>query len=420
MYRTRVWVTPRTMTRISQASMRGTTNPTIVVTAFYIWSSCLDMWQPIVSSRSVSRDERILGRQGLDSQIRIVVCEATTFSCLSCNVWYLGSLVVCHLPLPCYHISMKRSLHPVFSLRLGVVWLFLPVLSSLMISCMPVGPMPITLMPTLAPTVSSTSTPVLSPTPTVTPVPPHVVNIRWPERASALEPVTIKVDVQSPRGFAEELRVSAILFNPENVPVWSADLVKGDGGLYYGQEPVVFSLLPNEGDWRLQVYVQSSLRVEGELSHTFQPSPIAFRELSGTLPTQASMLVPEEFDEELALGDQVAGARVWRYGEGEVSVWWAPGPTEPLLLNTAIVMLEATFDPEASPRVLNVEENQWAGQRAFVFTESWPEAADGPAEAWVIQGPEYWLYVLRVRPVGTSEVPSLLQEIRDTFMFQRE
>ncbi len=27
---------------------------------------------------------------------------------------------------------------------------------------------------------------------------------------------------------------------------------------------------------------------------------------------------------------------------GELGLWWAPGPAEPLLFNTALVMLEAT------------------------------------------------------------------------------
>jgi len=156
------------------------------------------------------------------------------------------------------------------------------------------------------------------------------------------------------------------------------------------------------------------------LSRTFQPSPIVFRELSATLPAGVTLSVPDAFRLELALGDPLAGARIWRYSDGQVSLWWAPGPSEPLVLDTALVMLEATFESEHAPRVLDVEEGEWDGQRAFRFTEGWPDSAGGAAEAWVIQGPAHWLYVLRVRPVGAREAPPLVREVRDTFAFVPE
>ena len=83
-----------------------------------------------------------------------------------------------------------------------------------------------------------------------------------------------------------------------------------------------------------------------------------------------------------------------------------PGPVEPLLLNNAVVMLEATHDPSAVPQVPGVEETEWQGQTAFLFREDWPGANGGPAEALVIQGPDHHLYVLRVRATG-GEVDSV-------------
>ena len=116
----------------------------------------------------------------------------------------------------------------------------------------------------------------------------------------------------------------------------------------------------------------------------------------------------------------MAGGRVWRYGGGEVSLWWAPGPVEPLLLNNAVVMLEATHDPSAVPQVLGVEETEWQGQTAFLFQEDWPGANGGPAEALVIQGPDHHLYVLRVRATGGEVIPSLLRQVWETFALDEE
>ena len=317
-------------------------------------------------------------------------------------------------------VSMMNALLRHFLLRACVACLTMLGICLLVVSCAPVPPEPATLMPSPAPTTTPTVTPIPSPTPTSTPIPPHVVNIRWPQHVSALAPVTIKVDVQSPRGVDEQPRVSAILFYSASSAVWSGDLLKGDGTLYYGEDPVEFTLFPIEGEWRLQVYVQSLLRVDGELSHMFEPSPIAFRELSHTLPSAATMLIPAVFDQELSLGDQVSGARVWRYGDGEVSLWWAPGSAERLMLNTAVVMLEATFVSETSPDVLDVEGGEWTGQHAFRFVDNWPGSGAEIAEAWVIQGPEYWLYVLRLRSVGPQGVAPLLLEVRDTFAFRSD
>jgi hypothetical protein len=187
--------------------------------------------------------------------------------------------------------------------------------------------------------------------------------------------------------------------------------------LYIADEPLRLPLEPPKGDWQLTVRVRSTLEVEGEQELIFQPIPIRFRGLTDTLPSGVDMRVPWEFVEVAAYGDQVAGGRVWRYGDGEISLWWAPGPTEPLLLNNAIVMLETTHDPDAPARVLDVEEIGWQDRVAFLFREHWSGAEEVPAEALVAQGPDYRLYVLRVRAMGSESIPPLLRQVRDTFAF---
>jgi len=173
----------------------------------------------------------------------------------------------------------------------------------------------------------------------------------------------------------------------------------------------------------LAVYVRSPLKVEGPWSLVFQPTPILFRDLTDVLPAGVDMRVPRDFVEVTSQGDQWAGGRVWRYGDGEVALWWAPGPAEPLLLNNAVVMLETTHDPDQPPRVLDVEETEWRGQTAFLFHEDehkgedWPESEVGAAEALVVQGPDYWLYVLRVRTTGSETIPPLLRQVWETFTF---
>jgi hypothetical protein len=74
--------------------------------------------------------------------------------------------------------------------------------------------------------------------------------------------------------------------------------------------------------------------------------------------------------------------------------------------------------------VLGVEEIEWQGQTAFLFPENWPEdefgTPAGPAEAMVMQGPDYHLYVLRLRALGTETIPPLLRQVGQTFSFSEE
>jgi hypothetical protein len=289
-------------------------------------------------------------------------------------------------------------------------------------ACAPAPPSPTiaparTLAPTLAP--SPAPTPLPSPTPTATPIPPLALTIRWPERVSALQPVTVEVALVLPPGVNAAAAVRAAVVDPGGAAYGVFNLLPRGEDLYAADEPLRFPLEPLEGDWRLVVDVWSALDVEGERELIFQPAPIHFRDLTGILPAGVSMRVPQAFVEVASRGDQVAGARVWRYEGGEVALWWAPGPGEPLLLNNALVMLEATHG-EDTPVVLDAEETEWQGQTAFLFRESWPGTEGDPGEAFVVQGGDHWLYVLRLRTVGNEAVPPLLRQVWETFAFIEE
>jgi hypothetical protein len=76
------------------------------------------------------------------------------------------------------------------------------------------------------------------------------------------------------------------------------------------------------------------------------------------------------------------------------------------------------------PHVLDIEEREWQDRVAVLFHEDWPTdrpgADGGPAEALVVQGSDYWLYVLRVRTLGGEAIPPLLRQVWETFSFVEE
>ena len=298
--------------------------------------------------------------------------------------------------------------------------LYIPVCISLALlaSCAPPAPPPPSPSPT--PTLTPSPTPIPSPTPTATPIPPLALTIRWPDEVSALEPVPIEVELVPPPGVSVTATVGAVVVDSEGLPYGLLfDLMPQGGNRYAAEEPLLLPLELPEGDWQLIVSVQSVLDVEGERRLIFQPAPITFRDLTDDLPAGVDIHVPRDFTEVVSQGDQMAGGRVWRYGGGEVAVWWAPGPTEPLLLNNAVVMLETTYGMDA-PTVLGVEETEWQGRKAFLFHEDWPGAGGGPVEALVVQGPDYRLYVSRVRATGSETIPLLLRRVWETFAFVEE
>lgn len=298
-------------------------------------------------------------------------------------------------------------------LAAGCAWLCL--LAVLLAACQSTGlgpdPTP-TPVPTLTPSPIPSPTPSPTPPPTATPIPPLKLTLLWPTQFPALQPVYAQARLDPPPGFSPSAVVRVAVLDPEGALVQSFTLKWRQGHLYAAEQPLQLPLWIMDGDWRLVAYVESALEVVGERELVFRPTPVQFRDLGGVLPAGASLLVPQDFVESAAQGDAWAGMRAWRYGDGEVALWWAPGPLEDLLLNNAVVMLEATYAPDAAPRVQSYEQADWQGRTAFLFHEEWPE---GPAKAWVVQGGDFWLYVLRVRALAGPDIPLLTRQVGETF-----
>jgi hypothetical protein len=321
----------------------------------------------------------------------------------------------------CYHITMPSRCRCSRTLCL-FIWSILVMMAA----CAPVAsvsaPTATVLAtpddsqtPTSSPSLTVTPFPPPTPTPTATPVPPLRLNIAWPENASALQPVPVEVELLPPPGIAVTATVQATVLGPGGQPRWQIELRPKGGNRYTADEPLQLPLEPPEGRWLVVVYAQSALPVIGERHITFEPI-IPFHDLEGVLPAQATLRVPQDFVKVVTGGDQWAGVRVWRYGNSQLGLWWAPGPVEPLLLHNAITMLEATYGLNG-PTVLDVEETEWQGQPAFLFREEWSGTGGGPAETMVVQGPDHWLYALRLRSNGGEAIPTVLYLIRDTFAF---
>jgi hypothetical protein len=252
--------------------------------------------------------------------------------------------------------------------------------------------------------------------PTITPIPPLVVTLRWPDQVSALQPVPIEVELAVPPGVDASPTIRAVIFDPKMKRYLDVALSPREGSLYAAAEPLQLPLEPIEGDWWLAIDVGADLPVLGRRTLPFQPTPIRFREMADILPPGIDLLVPEDFMEMAVQGDQVAGGRVWRYGGGEVSVWWAPGPTKPLRYSNAVSMVEATYGTDA-PAVSSSEELEWQGRTAFLFHEEWPGEGGGPGKTLVVQGADFWLYAVRVRATGGETIPQLLEQVWETFAF---
>ena len=234
-----------------------------------------------------------------------------------------------------------------------------------------------------------------------------------------MTPVPVEVEVLPPPESSVTTMLSAFVRDPGGRRYWQAELLPQGGNLFTAAEPLHLPLVPPEGDWRLTVLVESNLEVRGERVLYFAPVPIPFYDLRGdpTVHAGFDLWVPQAFRQTTAVGDAWAGGRVWRHQDGELSLYWAPGPVEPLSLNTAVVMFEAGYDPKVTVSLTDVQDMEWQGQIGFLFQERWPEPAGGPGESLIVQGPDYWLYVLRLRALGQSAIPSLLRQVGATFTF---
>jgi hypothetical protein len=158
------------------------------------------------------------------------------------------------------------------------------------------------------------------------------------------------------------------------------------------------------------VGVNTQRAVIGEQSLRFEPAAIAYRALTSTLPSGVTLRVPEAFEEVSAQGNVQAGSRVWRYQEGELALWWAPGPAEPPQRDTALMILEATRGPDA-PALTHFEAASWGERDAFAFEEA------SASRGWVLQDANYQLYVLRVRTPADEHVAEIVSEVARTFQF---
>ncbi|MCS7178233.1 MAG: hypothetical protein RML46_03615 [Anaerolineae bacterium] len=252
--------------------------------------------------------------------------------------------------------------------------------------------------------------PTSTPTPLFTPLPPVSLSVRFPQTVSALEGVTVTVELP---GLAErdpQARVWAQVFPPDaQEPFWESPLEPIGNGKYVSSRPLHLPLKSIPGEWRLLIDVHTAAAVEGNRRFPFRQEPIPFWDLNGQVPEEVTLLVPQEFLLTRQEGDRVAGVRIWRRGEERVELWWAPGPAEPLTQDTAQMLVEATFPVMGTVEILSAEAVIRGKRPGFRFQEQWPE---GPAEALVVQGSSRYLYLLRVGVSGRPALTHLLQEIQ--------
>jgi hypothetical protein len=289
-----------------------------------------------------------------------------------------------------------------------------------------------------APTVSApTTVPAALPAATHPPTPTPraataLLHVHWPKtRISILPPQPIEIELIAPSDIEVKANVLSSVLDPTGERYGLFVLRPSDDAApngvnprrYISERPLQLPLQPLDGEWHLVVAVQSNVRVTGDQVHRFEPAPLSFCILTDTLHAGVNLKVPRIFEVVFAQGTPWAGGRVWRYQGGEVALWWAPGPLEPLLPSNALVMLETTYKLDTPPKILKAEEAQWPGANpdsvpaVFLFHEMWPGPGGGPAEAYVLQGSDHWLYVLRMRAVGQDTIPSLIRQVGHTLTF---
>ncbi len=304
---------------------------------------------------------------------------------------------------------------------------------------LPTLTLPPTAVSTPTPTVpppTLTPSPTFTPSPTPTPLPPIYLTAEVVEPVTALESVPIELWLVEPDGVEANVSLSARVIDGqdqvyatfERFALQDSLLKASDEDpsmkvwhrLYVAEERLQLPLEPAPGVWHLIVEIQADLPVRGYRDRVFTPDWVLYYDLSQDLPAGIELHVPRAFNRPSAQGGPVAGGRVWHYRQGEVALFWAPGPTERFFYDNALVMLEATYDPAYQVTVEEVEETTWGEDErlAFIFRESWRAGTVvEPVESLVIQGPDYWLYVLRIRGLGGAEIPSLMRDVRDTFRF---
>ena len=165
---------------------------------------------------------------------------------------------------------------------------------------------------------------------------------------------------------------------------------------------------------------EADLKIQGYRDRVFTPQRVPHHVLTSTLPAGVEFRVPQAFALVAAQGDQFAGLRAWGYRDCEITLAWAPGPTEPLRGDTALVLVEATYDPEYAINIEAGEQATWGEDErsAFLYHERWKgETKTTPAEALVVQGPNYLLFALRIRARTQDQIHPLCRDVRGTFGF---
>lgn len=271
------------------------------------------------------------------------------------------------------------------------------------------GALPLSPSPTPVPPPPPSPTPSPVPTPTPTPLPPVPLTIHFPETVSALEGVTVAVELPGLPERDPGARVLAQVFPPGlREPVWESPLEPVGDGRYVSPRPIYFSLQAVPGDWRLFVEVRSTVPVRGPRGMRFRQEPLPLWDLAGQTPDEVRLPVPQAFTLVWQEGDRVSGGRVWRRGRERVELWWTPGPLGPLTLDTAQMVEEATFPIGQTVEILSVEAVTRGKRPGFLFRERWLE---GGAEALLLQSSSRYLYLLRVAVSGGDLTP-LLREIQ--------
>ncbi|MGQ9466300.1 MAG: hypothetical protein ACUVSG_01450 [Anaerolineae bacterium] len=266
--------------------------------------------------------------------------------------------------------------------------------------------------PIPSPTPTPSPTPPPSPTiPAPTPLPPPSLpmTIHFPATVSALEGVQVMVELPGLRERHPQAVIWAQVFPPgSREPVWESRLDPAEGGMYISLRSLHFPLETVPGDWRLFIEVQSHIPIRGGRWFRFRQEPLPLWDLTGQVPGEVSLPVPQPFALVHQEGDLVAGSRIWQRDGERIELWWAPGPAEALTLDTAQMLEEATFPMMETVEITSVEAVTRGKRPGFRFYEQW---SDGPAEALLLQGSSRYLYLLRVRVSGRDALTPLLREI---------
>ncbi len=267
--------------------------------------------------------------------------------------------------------------------------------------------------PTPAPTVPPPPTPTPVPTPTPTPLPPIPLTFRFPETVTALEGVTVRVELPGLVQRDPRAQVWAQILPPgSREPVWESALQSNGATAYVSPELVYFPLEALPGDWRLSISVRSTAPVLGPRLFRFRQEPIPFWDLTGLVPAEVRLKIPQAFSVVRREGDEIAGVTIWQRGAERVELWWTPGPAEPLTLDTAQMLVEATFPVMGNVEIAGAEAISRGKRPGFRFREGWPE---GRAEALVVQASSRRLYLMRIWGTPGGEFSPLLREIQGTF-----